>query len=153
MIYIGNYGKVRAMEQTDIPSVLAIMKPFIESGKLLTRTEAQIADSLEDYIVYEIDGGVHACAALHFYEDGQAEIAAVAVDENYAHMGIGPKLMDNLIEQALEGKAKSIFIMTTQTADWFEQLGFEEDVIDSLPEARRKLWTPNRGSKVYRLKK
>ena len=153
MIYTGNYGKVRAMEQTDIPSVLAIMKPFIESGKLLTRTEAQIADSLEDYIVYEIDGGVHACAALHFYEDGQAEIAAVAVDENYAHMGIGPKLMDNLIEQAMEGQATSIFIMTTQTADWFEQLGFEEDVIDSLPEARRKVWTPNRGSKVYRLKK
>ena len=153
MIYTGNYGKVRAMEQTDIPSVLAIMKPFIESGKLLTRTEAQIADSLEDYIVYEIDGGVHACAALHFYEDGQAEIAAVAVDENYAHMGIGPKLMDNLIEQAIEGQATSIFIMTTQTADWFEQLGFEEDIIDSLPEARRKVWTPNRGSKVYRLKK
>ena len=153
MIYTGNYGKVRAMEQTDIPSVLAIMKPFIESGKLLTRTEAQIADSLEDFIVYEIDGGVHACAALHFYDDGQAEIAAVAVDENYAHMGIGPKLMDSLIEQAMEANAKSIFIMTTQTADWFEQLGFEEDEIDSLPEARRKVWTPNRGSKVYRLKK
>lgn len=153
MIYTGNYGKVRAMEQTDIPSVLAIMKPFIESGKLLTRTETQIADTLEDYIVYEIDGGVHACAALHFYEDGQAEIAAVAVDENYAHMGIGPKLMDNLIEQAMEGQATSIFIMTTQTADWFEQLGFEEDSIESLPEARRKLWTPRRGSKVYRLKK
>ncbi len=153
MIYTGNYGKVRAMEQTDIPSVLAIMKPFIESGKLLTRTEAQISDTLEDYIVYEIDGGVHACAALHFYEDGQAEIAAVAVDENYAHMGIGPKLMDNLIEQAMEGQATSIFIMTTQTADWFEQLGFEEDSIESLPEARRKLWTPRRGSKVYRLKK
>jgi len=153
MIYTGNYGKVRAMEQTDIPSVLAIMKPFIESGKLLSRTEAQISDSLEDYIVYELDGGVHACAALHFYEDGQAEIAAVAVDENYAHMGIGPKLMDNLIEQAMEGQATSIFIMTTQTADWFEQLGFEEDSIESLPEARRKLWTPNRGSKVYRLKK
>ena len=153
MIYTGNYGKVRAMEQTDIPSVLAIMKPFIESGKLLSRTEAQISDSLEDYIVYELDGGVHACAALHFYEDGQAEIAAVAVDENYAHMGIGPKLMDNLIEQAMEGQAKSIFIMTTQTADWFEQLGFEEDVIESLPEARRKLWDSRRGSKVYRLKK
>ena len=153
MIYTGNYGKVRAMEQTDIPSILAIMKPFIETGKLLTRTEAQIADSLEDFIVYEIDGGVHACAALHFYDDGQAEIAAVAVDENYAHMGIGPKLMDSLIEQAMEANAKSIFIMTTQTADWFEQLGFEEDVIDSLPEERRKVWTPNRGSKVYRLKK
>lgn len=152
MIYTGNYGKVRPMEQTDIPSVLSIMRPFIESGKLLPRNEEKISAELEDYIVYELDGGIHACAALHFYQDGQAEIAAVAVDENYAHMGIGPKLMDNLIEQAVQAEASSIFIMTTQTADWFERLGFEEDTIESLPEERRAIWTPSRGSKVYRLK-
>ncbi|WP_022932372.1 amino-acid N-acetyltransferase [Treponema bryantii] len=153
MIYTGNYGKVRAMEQTDIPSVLAIMKPFVESGKLLSRTEEEVAARLEDYIVYELDGGVHACAALHFYDDGQAEIAAVAVDENYAHMGIGPKLIDSLIDQAGEGGASSIFIMTTQTADWFEKLGFEEDSIESIPAERRKIWDPRRGSKVFRLRK
>ncbi len=153
MIYTGNYGKVRAMEQTDIPSVLAIMRPFVETGKLLSRTEEQVAATLEDYIVFELDGGVHACAALHFYEDGQAEIAAVAVDENYAHMGIGPKMIDALIDQAGEGGAQSIFIMTTQTADWFEKLGFEEDSIDSIPDERRKLWDSRRGSKVYRLKR
>ena len=153
MIYTGSYGKVRQMVQTDIPSVLAIMRPFVESGKLLSRSEDQIAANLEDFIVFELDGGIHACAALHFYDDGQAEIAAVAVDENYAHMGIGPKLIDTLIGQAEEGQAESIFIMTTQTADWFEKLGFEEDTIDSLPEARRKLWDSRRGSKVYRLRK
>ena len=48
MIYTGNYGKVRPMEQTDIPSVLAIMRPFIESGKLLTRTEEQLSRDLAD---------------------------------------------------------------------------------------------------------
>ena len=153
MIYTGNYGKVRPMQQTDIPSVLAIMRPNVECGKLLPRTEEQIAATLEDYIVYELDGGVHACAALHFYDDGQAEIAAVAVDENYAHMGIGPKLMDNLIEQAVQAEATSIFIMTTQTADWFENLGFEESDLTTIPEERRKLWDSRRGSKVYRLKK
>lgn len=153
MIYTGGYGKVRPMEQTDIPSVLSIMRPFIESGKLLPRTEEQLSAALQDFVVYELDGGVHACAAIHFYDDGQAEIAAVAVDENYAHMGIGPKLMDNLIEQASEGQASSVFIMTTQSADWFEQLGFEEDTIESIPEERRKLWTRQRNSKVYRLKK
>ena len=153
MIYTGGYGKVRAMAQTDIPSVLSIMRPFIESGKLLPRTEEQISNSLEDYVVFEIDGSVHACAALHFYEDGQAEIAAVAVDENYAHMGIGPKLMDNLIEQATQADASSIFIMTTQTADWFEQLGFEEDKIETIPEERRAIWNRARNSKVYRLKR
>ena len=153
MIYTGNYGKVRPMVQTDIPSVLAIMRPFVESGKLLSRSEEQISAALEDYIVFELDGGIHACAALHFYDDGQAEIAAVAVDENYAHMGIGPKLIDTLIGQAEEGQAESIFIMTTQTADWFEKLGFEESDISTIPAERRMLWDSRRGSKVYRLKK
>ena len=43
--------------------------------------------------------------------------------------------------------------MTTQTADWFEKLGFVEDTIDSIPAERRKLWDSRRGSKVFRLKK
>ena len=152
MIYTGGYGKVRPMNQTDIPSVLSIMRPFIETGKLLPRSEEQLSANLSDYVVFELDGGIHACASLHFYEDGQAEIAAVAVDENYAHMGIGPKLMDNLIEQASQAEASSIFIMTTQTADWFEKLGFVEDTVDSIPEERRVIWNRARNSKVYRLK-
>ncbi len=152
MIYTGGYGRVRPMALTDIPSVLAIMRPFVESGKLLPRTEAQIAGALADYIVYELDGGIHACASLHFYSDGQAEIAAVAVDENYAHMGIGPMLMENLIDQAVLAEASSIFIMTTQTADWFEQLGFVEDSVESLPAERKAIWTASRGSKLFRLK-
>jgi len=152
MIYTSNYGKIRPMLQTDIPAVLGIMKPFIEKGKLLPRTEQQLASEINDFIVYEIDGGVHACSALHFYSDNQAEIAAVAVDESFAHMGIGPKLIENLIERAKAKKAASIFIMTTQAADWFEALGFKSAEIETLPEERKALWTPGRNSKLYRLK-
>ena len=152
MIYTNNYGKIRSMVHTDIPAVLAVMRPFVESGKLLPRTEDSLAAAVNDYVVYELDGGVHACAALHIYPDGQAEIAAVAVDENFAHMGIGPKLIEELLARAKQKNAKSIFIMTTQAADWFERLGFVEDKIDSLPAERRAIWTPERNSKVYRLK-
>ena len=151
MIYTNNYGKIRPMLQTDIPSVLALMRPFISSGKLLPRTEQDVAAALNDFVVYEFDGGVRACAALHKYEDNQAEISAVAVDEAFGHMGIGPALVESLIQKAKEQGASSIFIMTTQAADWFEKIGFKEDSIDSLPQARRAKWTPERGSKVYRL--
>ena len=153
MIYTNNYGKIRPMIQTDIPSVLSVMRPFIQSGKLLPRTQEDLALALEDYIVYELDGGVHACASLHLYDDGQAEIAAVAVDDAYSHMGIGPKMIEKLITQARTKNARSIFIMTTQAIDWFEKLGFTEDSIESIPASRRTKWSPNRNSKVYRLKK
>jgi len=152
MIYTSNYGKIRQMQQTDIPAVLGIMRPFIECGKLLPRTEQNLSEAIGDFIVYELDGGIHACSSLHLYEDKQAEIAAVAVDENFAHMGIGPKMIKELIKRAKEIESKSVFIMTTQTADWFEKLGFEPDTIESLPEERRKIWNTQRNSKVYRLK-
>ena len=151
MIYTNNYGKIRAMEQTDIPSVLGVMRPFVAEGKLLPRTEADVAAKLEDFYVYEFDGGVRACASLHKYDDGQFEIAAVAVDEAYSHIGIGPKLVESLVQKAKTCGAKSVFIMTTQASDWFEKIGFAEDKIESIPAERKKLWSPERGSKVYRL--
>lgn len=152
MIYTSNYGKLRPMEQTDIPSVLGMMSPFVEAGKILPRTNNDLLLNLSDYIVYEFDGGIHACSALHVYPDGQGEIAAVVVDESFAHIGIGPKMMDYLIKKAKDEKLKSLFIMTTQSADWFEKLGFAADTIDSLPAERKVKWTPERNSKVYRLK-
>lgn len=151
MIYTSNYGRIRQMEQTDIPAVLRIMRPFVESGKLLPRTEQQLAGELGDFVVYEIDGGVHACSALHFYSDGQAEIAAVAVDENFSHMGIGLKLVEHLISLAKNRSAISVFIMTTQAADWFENLNFKLDKIESLPPERKAIWNEKRNSRVYRL--
>jgi amino-acid N-acetyltransferase len=66
-------------------------------------------------------------------------------------LGIAPKMLNYLISKAKTLNLKSIFILTTQSADWFEKLGFQNDVIDSLPSERKKLWNSKRNSKVYRL--
>lgn len=151
MIYASNYGKFRAMRHSDIPSVLSLIRPFVQKKILLPRTEEMFEASYNDYIVYELDGAVRACAALHIYDRTQAEIAGVAVDESCAHIGIGPKMIEYLIEKAKTINLQSVFILTTQTADWFERLGFVSDKIENLPEERRKKWNPERGSKAYRL--
>ena len=89
---------------------------------------------------------------MHIYDRTQAEIAAVAVDKTFAHIGIGPKMIAYLIEKAKSINLESVFILTTQTADWFESQGFKADSIENLPEKRRQEWNPKRGSKVFRLK-
>lgn len=152
MIYSQNYGHIRQMTQTDIPSVLSIMNPFIQKKILLPRNEKDLNTNLADYIVYEIDGGIRASASLHVYDTNQAEIAGIAVEESFSHLGIGPKLVEYLIRQAKNKNLSSVFILTTQTSDWFEQLGFKPDKISSLPEERKNLWTPERNSKVFRMK-
>lgn len=151
MIYEDNYGGIRNMTIEDIPDVLNVMRPFIEDGILLPRTESDLSMQYNDYIVYELDGSIKACAALHIYKDNQAEIAAVAVDNRCSHIGVGPKLVNFLIEKAREKNLKTVFVLTTRTADWFEQLGFESVPIDSLPEERKKKWSPERGSKALSL--
>lgn len=151
MIYKSNYGKFRAMRREDISAVLSLIRPFVSKEILLPRSEQQMEAEYNDFIVYELDGAVRACAALHIYDRTQAEIAALAVDETCAHIGIGPKMIEYLIEKAKTVSIESVFILTTQTADWFEKQGFVADSIDTLPERRRKKWNPKRGSKLFRL--
>lgn len=151
MIYNDEYSGFKSMTLNDISSVLSLMDPFVKREILLPRTKAQLAENLDDYVVYQVDGGIHACAALHIYNNSEAEIAAVAVDESYSKLGIGVKLINFLLKKAKEKSLQSVFVLTTQTADWFEKLGFKEDSIESLPPERKKLWTPKRNSKVLRL--
>lgn len=151
MIYSNGYGKIREMTHQDITTVLSLMQPFVDKGILLPRTEELLSSTYSDYIVYEIDDSIRACAALHSYNDGQMEIAAVAVDETCAHIGIGPKMISYLIDKAKKLNATSVFILTTQTVDWFEKLGFTASEIFTLPEKRKELWSPKRGSKLMRL--
>lgn len=151
MVYSSDYGNLRPMELTDIPAVLSVMNPFIAKKILLPRTEQVLSENMADYIVYEIDGGIRACASLHVYDQTQAEIAGIAVDSAFSNLGIGPKLVEYLIARAKKQNLKSVFILTTQTSDWFEHLGFTPDSIESLPQERRSIWTPQRNSKVYRM--
>lgn len=151
MIYQNNYAGIRDMTKDDIPSVLSLMQPFINSGILLPRTQESLSESYQHYIVYEIDGAIRACASLIPYNDGQTEIAGVAVDKSNSHIGIGPKLISYLVGRAKRRGAASVFVLTTQTSDWFEQLGFVSSEISTLPQKRKEIWNPQRGSKLLRL--
>ncbi len=153
MIFKNNYGTFRTMTRDDIPSVLSLMNPFVEDGSLLPRTSEELETLSGEFTVYEIDGGIRACAALHAYSDkNMAEIAGLAVDDAYAHMGIGPRLMELLIEKGKKEGFDSVFVLTTKAADWFERFGFKSAEIDLLPVKRREKWTPNRASRMLILK-
>ena len=151
MVYVRDYGRIRDMESDDIPAVLTLMQPFVDKGILLPRSKETLGDQLSHYVVYELDGALRACAALVPYSDGQMEIAGIAVDKSCSSLGIGQKLVEFLIARAKKSGASGIFLLTTQTSDWFEGLGFRLSSVSSIPEQRKAIWTPERGSVVYRL--
>jgi amino-acid N-acetyltransferase len=148
MIYANQHENIRPMDHADVPEVLQLMKPYIAGGTLIERTTADLVEHLPDYAVYEVDGTVHACAALHRYPGGKAEIAGMAVDQLYASLGIGTKIVSYLLDKAAKMKIRQVFVLTTQAMDWFSSLGFRKADIKDLPKQRREKYDSKRNSLV-----
>ncbi|MCL2763884.1 MAG: amino-acid N-acetyltransferase [Treponema sp.] len=151
MIYADEYDSIRSFHSRDLPDILRLMEPLMQKGLLIRRNPEQIQERKNDYSVLEIDGSIRACGALHDWGESQGEIAAVATELNYTDLGLGRKIVGYLIEKAKKCKMRRVFVLTTQSQDWFESLGFKEAPIDSLPEQKRKVYDQARKSKVYAL--
>lgn len=151
MVYANQHDNIRPMLHSDIPEVLRIMQPSIDDKILIPRSAADLEEKLNDYVVYEVDGTVHACGALH--QHGlQGEVAAIVVDEMYASSGIGKKVVSYLIEKAIRLHLKQVFLLTTQTSDWFSQLGFVQGDLADLPKEKQKTYNRSRNSLIFKYK-
>lgn len=148
MIYANDYESIRAMRREDISDVLRVMRPFIRSGTLVSRDSVSLEKLLDDYVVYEIDGIVHGCGALTEQDSGVGEIAGIAVDNNFSHLGIGKRIVTFLMELARERGYYRLFLLTTHSSDWFVQLGFRPAKVDELPARRRAGYDTTRNSRV-----
>ncbi len=149
MIHSNAYEKIRPMAVDDITDVLKLMKPYIDDGILIKRTVEQFKNQLQDFVVYEIDNKIHACGALHLKEDRIGEIAGLATDLTSKTMGSGKAIVDYLINRGQTQSAKSFFVLTTRTSDWFESIGFEKGTIDDLPDWKKEHYNSERNSRIY----
>ncbi|MBN1576524.1 MAG: amino-acid N-acetyltransferase [Chitinispirillaceae bacterium] len=150
MVYANQHENIRQMTSADIPEVLGLMQPAIEDAILMPRTAADLEEKVDDYYAYEVDGTIHGCGALHLFDDRQGEIAAIVVDETYENLGIGGKIISYLVDRAIALRLKAVFVLTTQTSDWFAQLGFTEATVADLPPQRRKHYNQKRNSLILR---
>ncbi|MBN2035166.1 MAG: amino-acid N-acetyltransferase [Chitinispirillaceae bacterium] len=152
MIYANQHDNIRPMTIADLPEILRLMQPTMADDVLVHRDLDDLEEHMDDYIVYEVDGTVHACAALHVYADRQAEIAGLTVDETYKNLGIGKRMISYLIEAAAARKLKALFVLTTQTADWFSEVGFTAAKLSDLPRERQRTYNKKRKSLILRYK-
>lgn len=151
MLYADEHEAIRGIHSSDIPDILHIMEPLVRQDILVRRSAEDVQKNKDDYVVYVIDGSVHACGALHDLGDGQAELAALASDKTYSSMNIGRRIVYYLIEKARDMGMKRVLVFTTKTQDWFELLGFRETSIDTLPRQRRENYNYKRMSKIFAL--
>jgi len=148
MVYANEYWNLRPATIEDIPDMLRIMQNYVERKLLISRSQEDIEAKLSDFVVYAVDNAIHGCGALHSHGNGFYEIAAIAVGENYRDAGIGEAVVNFLIEKAKKRRAKKIFLLTTQSSDWFYNFGFKDGSINDLPKAKRDDYNKKRNSKI-----
>jgi amino-acid N-acetyltransferase len=155
MITDAHYEEVRMANIQDVGGLISLLRPLEEEGILVYRSRERLENEIHRFAVIERDGAILACAALYPIpaadnELRSAEIACVAVHPGYRKSNRGSQIL-----HYLEGKAKSmgiqqLFILTTRTAHWFLEQGFEKASVDELPNARQALYNYQRNSLVCR---
>lgn len=146
------YDTFRAARTDDINGILALLRPLEEKGILVRRSRERLENEIDHFYINERDGMIVGCAALYSIPDTEpsvAELACVAVHPDYRQSGRGDALLRALEKRAREQSVQQLFVLTTQTAHWFAERGFEPTPVNQLPPQRQDLYNFQRNSKVY----
>lgn len=139
---------VRPATRDDVAGIVEVIRPLEEAGTLVRRERDRLEQEIDNFLVAELDGIVVGCCAIYAYGD-RAELACVGVHENYqAGNGIGPSLLAAAEQAARNNGLTSLFVLTTQTRDWFLEQGFVDAAPDQLPEQKQNLYNWQRNSAV-----
>ena len=123
----------------DVKTIHRMINLSAGKGEMLPRSLMDIYNSLRDFIVYcDEDGSqVIGICAMNIIWENLAEIRSLYVDENYRGQGIGRKLVEFCISEAITLELFRIFSLTYKRG-FFVQLGFKEVDRSTLPE---KIWS------------
>jgi amino-acid N-acetyltransferase len=149
MISPDEYEQVKLAEAHDLAGVIELIRPLQLEGLLVERSNDQIERDLGHYTVVTKDSRVIACAALIKNKESDiAEIASVATHPDYRDAGWGERLVDRLVEDAKKSNISRVYVRTTQTGHWFQELGFNAANETELPDIERQKAQYDRNSNI-----
>lgn len=143
------YEGLRGATIDDIGGILSLIEPLEASGNLVHRSREQLELEISYFQVIEKDGTIIACIACIPEQDlSLAEIACLAVHEEYRNTGLGNQLLEVCEDRARKAGTSSLYTLTTRSSHWFIEHGFSESAEFELPESRQANYNPERGSKI-----
>jgi amino-acid N-acetyltransferase len=133
----------------DVNAIHHIISPLIEAGTLIDRPKAQLEKDIDSYYIYTRDTHIIACGQLKKFEDGYAEVGCLVVNKDFRSRGRGDAMLGYLERLCLLNGCTNIFVLSTQTMEWFVERGFVEADVSKLPPSRQATYNHKRASKVY----
>jgi len=144
------YEGLRRATIEDVGGILQLIEPLEQEGVLARRSRDLLECEIDHFTVIERDGAIIASAALYPYpKERVGELACLVVQPDYRNTGRAEALLDSLQRECKKAGLKHLFVLTTHTAQWFSERGFEKARIADLPVKRQALYNYQRNSRVY----
>ncbi len=129
---------IRKARMADVKAIQMLIAAYARKGDMLPRSLSEIYENLRDYFVcVEDGGGVIGSAAVHLMWEDLAEVRSLAVRDDRAGRGIGTKLVEACISEAIVLGITRVFALTYKP-EFFEKLGFRRVDKSELPH---KIWS------------
>jgi len=120
----------------DVREIHRLLLDYARDGLLLSRSLAELYESLRDFYIYEVDGKVVGTAALNICWEDLAELRSLAVHPDFNGRGAGRELVLACLAEARLLGIHRVFALTYKQA-FFEKLGFTVIEKSQLPH---KIW-------------
>ena len=93
---------IRKARMSDVKGIHGLIAEYARKGDMLPRSLADIYENLRDYFVFlGDDGELVGSAAIHIMWEDLAEVRSLAVREGKMRRGVGTKLVESCISEAI----------------------------------------------------
>jgi amino-acid N-acetyltransferase len=150
MVVLESPDRLRNATPHDVEGIMALIDPLAERGVLVPRSRESVEKEIDRFVVLAHEEEVIGCAAMNPYQaEKLAELACLAVNPFYRDGGRGERILAHIEKRAKDRNFKTLFVLSTQTTQWFVERGFAEADVNALPAERREKYNHERNSKVY----
>lgn len=125
---------LRRARVTDVDQMYVMLDQYARQGLMLPRRIQDVYRNVREFVVaVDENDQVVGCGGLRVYTPVLAEIVALAVDESCHGMGVGRKIVNELLSDARSFDLVRVFAMTLQPV-FFEKMGFSTTNVALFPE-------------------
>jgi amino-acid N-acetyltransferase len=114
---------LRSGTAADADAIHGLIMGHLAEGHLLPRERGEIAVHAHRFVVMCDDGRIVACAELAPLSRDVSEVRSLVVGEDARNLGLGRKLVDELVERATVAGFEKLCAFT-HTPSYFVHLGF-----------------------------
>ena len=127
---------IRKAKYNDVESIQNLICIFSETGKVLFRSLDEIKENISSFWVYEKNDQLIGVCSLKKDWGQLVELRSLGVDPRYSGQGIGTKMVEASLKEALSTDCDTLFVLT-YAVSMFKRLGFRTIDKERLPH---KVW-------------